>query len=77
MQRFIMSHKEKTNIETKYNARKKYLRAKETAEYLSVGLSTVWLYAKQGRLTPKHISKRVTVFSIEEIDNLIENAEVA
>ena len=26
----------------------KYMRAKELAKYLGIGLSTVWLYAKQG-----------------------------
>lgn len=51
---------------------KKYLRANEVAEYIGIGLSTVWLYAKQGKLTPKKLSTRVTVFSIQEIDNLIE-----
>jgi predicted DNA-binding transcriptional regulator AlpA len=50
---------------------KKYLRAKEVAEYLSIGLSTVWLYAKEGKLTPKKISNRVTVFDIEELNNLL------
>jgi len=67
----------KTDIEKKYDARKKYLRAKETAQYLSIGLSTVWLYAKQGKLTAKKISARVTVFDIDEINNLFNNAEVA
>ncbi len=72
-----MSEATKHNIEQKYNVGKKYLRAKETAEYLSIGLSTVWMYASQGKLTPKKLSSRVTVFSIQEIDNLINNVEVA
>ena len=60
----------KREIEAKYNAGKKYLRPKEVANYLSVGLSTVWLYAKEGKLTPKKISSRVTVFSIDKVENL-------
>jgi len=72
-----MSDALKKHIEKTYDARKKYLRAKETAEYLSIGLSTVWLYAKEGKLTPKKISPRVTVFSIKEIDNLLSVDEVA
>jgi predicted DNA-binding transcriptional regulator AlpA len=52
------------------NVTKQKYRAKEVAEYLSIGLSTVWLYAKQGRLTPIRISERVTVFDIEEIEAL-------
>ena len=42
-------------------------RAKELAQYLSIGLSTVWLYAKQGKITPKKISTGVTVFDINEV----------
>lgn len=55
----------------------KYLRAKAMAGYLNIGLSTVWLYAKQGKLTPKKISDRVTLFSVEEADKLFNSVEVA
>lgn len=51
---------------------KKYYRAKEVAELLGIGLSTVWLYAKQGKLKPKKLSERVTVFSIEDINSLFD-----
>ncbi|MDH4943523.1 helix-turn-helix domain-containing protein [Sulfurimonas sp. C5] len=54
---------------------KKYIRAKEVAQYLGIGLSTVWLYAKQGKLHPKKISDRVTVFEVSELDALF-NSEV-
>lgn len=53
----------------------KYLRAKAMAKYLNIGLSTVWLWAKQGRLTPKHISDRVTLFSVAEADKLINGTD--
>lgn len=46
---------------------KKFYRAKELAELLGIGLSTVWLYAKQGKLTPKKLSDRVVVFDIDEV----------
>jgi len=72
-----MSEATKKHIEQTYDARKKYLRAKEVAEYIGIGLSTVWLYASNGTLTAKKISPRVTVFSIEEIDNLLNVDEVA
>ena len=55
----------------------KYLRAKAMASYLNIGLSTVWLYAKQGKLTPKKVSDRVTLFSVEEADRLINSVEAA
>ncbi len=31
----------------------KYIRAKEVASFLGIGLSTVWKYAKDGKITPK------------------------
>jgi len=49
---------------------KKYYRAKEVAQYLGIALSTVWLYKKQGKLTAKNLSSRVTVFDINEINKL-------
>lgn len=52
----------------------KYLRAKQMAKYLNIGLSTVWLYAKQGKLTPKKLSERVTLFSVDEANKLINGA---
>jgi len=50
--------------------KQKYLRAKEVAAYLSIGISTVWLYSKQKKLTPKKLSSRVTVFDIDEVNKL-------
>lgn len=49
---------------------KKKYRAKEVSEYLGIALSTVWLFAKQGKLTPIKMSPRITVFDIEEIEKL-------
>lgn len=49
---------------------KKNYRAKELAEYLGVALSTVWLYSKQGKITPIKISERVTVFAIDEVNKV-------
>jgi len=72
-----MSEELKKHIEKTYEARKKYLRAKEVSEYLGIALSTVWAYAKDGRLTPKKLSPRVTVFSIEEINDLVNTDKVA
>lgn len=49
---------------------KKYYRAREAALYLGVGLSTIWLYAKEKKLTSIKLSSRVTVFSIDDLNNL-------
>ena len=50
------------------NINKKLYRAKEVALLLGIGKSTVWLFAKQGKLTPIKLSEKVTVFSIDEIN---------
>ena len=49
-------------------------RAKQVAIYLGIGLSTVWHYARIGKLTPMKLSSRVTVFSMDEVDALLDNA---
>ncbi|MDC0932696.1 DNA-binding protein [Arcobacteraceae bacterium] len=67
-----MSKKELNKLQVK-----KYYRAKELKELLGVGLSTVWLYAKQRKITPIKLSERVTVFSIDEINKVFNlNTEV-
>ncbi|MGV6830347.1 MAG: helix-turn-helix transcriptional regulator [bacterium] len=56
------------------------LRAREVAVYLGIGLSTVWLFAKQGKLRPIKLGARTTVFLKSEIDEWVEscrNDEVA
>jgi len=55
----------------------KMMRAKQVSQYLGIGLSTVWLYAKQGKITPIKLSERVTVFDIDEINKLFNTDEVA
>lgn len=54
------------------------MRAKDASIYLSVGLSTIWLYVKQGKLTPIKLSDRVTIFKKADLDRFINaNVEVA
>jgi excisionase family DNA binding protein len=55
---------------------KEYYRAKEASQYLGIGLSTVWLYAKQGKLTPIKLSDRVTVFKKEDLENFIKHGSM-
>ena len=52
----------------------KFMRAKELAKYLGIGLSTVWLYAKQGKITPKKASERVTLFEVVEVEKALIGA---
>jgi len=46
------------------------LRAKQVAKKYGIGLSTVWYLAKEGKITPKKVTPRVTVFSVKELDKL-------
>ena len=53
------------------NRKKTKYRAKELAEYLGIGLSTVWKWSKDKKIKSYVISKGVTVFDINEVlDNL-------
>ena len=52
------------------------MRAKEASKYLGVGLSTIWLYAKQGKITPIKLSERVTIFKRSDIEAFIESNKV-
>jgi predicted DNA-binding transcriptional regulator AlpA len=55
---------------------KRYYRAKELAVYLGVTITTIWNYARDGKLTPKKLSEHATVFDIQEVDKLFDS-EVA
>lgn len=58
------------------NELKQNFRAKEAAKYIGVGLSTIWLYAKQGKIKAYKLSDRVTIFKKEDLDNFINGVEV-
>jgi predicted DNA-binding transcriptional regulator AlpA len=58
----------------KENITPKFMRANQLAKYLGLGLSTVWLYAKQGKITPKKISDRVTLFEVAEVEKALIGA---
>ena len=58
----------------KKNITPKFMRANQLAKYLGLGLSTVWLYAKQGKITPKKISAKVTLFDVVEVEKALLGA---
>lgn len=47
----------------------KMLRAKDLAKMFSIGQTSVWAYAKAGHLTPKKITKGLTLFSVKEAES--------
>lgn len=53
----------------------KFMRAKEMAKHLGVGLSTLWLWNKQGKITSKKISERVTVFNVADVEKALLGGE--
>jgi hypothetical protein len=46
----------------------------QIAKYLGVGLSTIWLWNKQGKITSKKISDRVTLFDVVEVEKALLGA---
>ena len=50
------------------------VRAKQSAKFLSIGISTYWLWVRQGKIKPptKH-GARVSVWKAEYIRDLAEN----
>ena len=55
----------------KENITPKFMRANQIAKYLGVGLSTIWLWNKQGKITSKKISDRVTLFDVVEVEKAL------
>ena len=55
----------------KDNTAPKFMRANQIAKYLGVGLSTIWLWNKQGKITSKKISDRVTLFDVVEVEKAL------
>ena len=51
---------------------KKYYRAKEVAELIGCSLSQVWKLSKDKKLTAIHLSPRITVFHIDDINSLFD-----
>lgn len=50
------------------------VRAKQSARFLGIGLSTFWLYSKQGRIVkPMRYGARVSVWDASYIRSLAEN----
>lgn len=52
---------------------KKLLRDWECAEYLSIGVSTVWLYSRQGKIKAIKLSDRVTVWAKADLDAFVQS----
>lgn len=67
----ITTSKERNIIMKNGNTTPKYLRPKELAEYLGIGLSTVWLYTKQEKIKRIKISQKVTVFQVDEVEKAL------
>lgn len=50
------------------------VRAKQSAQHLSIGISTFWLWVKQGKIkSPIKHGARVSVWKAEYIRGLAEN----
>lgn len=55
--------------------KKELLRVQEVANMFSIGKSTVWLWVKQNKFPqPLHLSPRVSVWRLTELNNFIASA---
>ena len=54
-----------------------YFRAEEAAKYLGIGKTTLWKFAKEGKLQATKLSSRVTVFSKSDLDTLVASSASA
>lgn len=52
-------------------------RIKEASTYVGVKPSTLWLYARQGKIHPVRLSPRVTIFLRSDLDAFINGATEA
>jgi len=48
-----------------------HFRVKQSAQYLGVGVSTIWLFTKQNKIKAIKLSDRVTVWAKSELDAFI------
>lgn len=48
-----------------------HFRAKQAAQYLGIGVSTIWLFTKQNKIKAIKLSDRVTVWAKSELDAFI------
>ena len=52
----------------------KFMRAKQLSKHLSISISTIWLYLRQGKIKSKKVSSYITLFEVAEIEKaLFEN----
>lgn len=50
--------------------RKEFMRAREIAENYPFGLSTIWDWAKKGKLSPIKVGTGMTVFRLNDVEKL-------
>ena len=63
-----------TPVQVKPFAHEGKVRAKESAPFLGIAISTFWLYVKQGRIEkPMRYGKRVSVWDAGYIRGLAKN----
>lgn len=49
----------------------KNYRPKEAAKFLAIGLSTFWLFVKQGKIKTTKLSERITIVSEDELQRFM------
>jgi excisionase family DNA binding protein len=60
----------KQDDSTPTTAPRRMMRVKEAASVYGVGVSTLWLWAQQGRIKPVRMGKRLTLFPVDQLEAL-------
>ena len=73
----VISNEEKERREEQSNnVKQEYLRAKDLAVMMGIGLSSVWRLRKLGVFTSYKIGQKTTVFKRDEVEAYLESCRV-
>jgi len=51
-----------------------YLRPKHAAEFLGISQATFWRLVSSGKITTKKISQRVTICSVQDLEDYVNSS---
>ncbi len=50
---------------------KKFMRAIELSKYIGIGLSTFYMYRKEGRFSGIKVSSKVVIYNVKEVEKAL------
>lgn len=52
---------------------RRFLRDKQAAAWLGIGISTLWLYVRQKKIPSIKLSPKVTVFAVADLEEFVQS----